>query len=245
MKKLVLILIIFLSSLSLPQNEPYFDTPFGFGGGFLPMWIVPKVDGFNQQLKAFGSGELSASGMYGSGGAGFAYIMVVPNLRVGGLGVGAVKKEASFSNNYKREIQYTSGFGGLTIEYTLPFIKSVGVSIGGIIGGGNTTIELFRNNNSLSWDNLWSDISDPAKSTDYYSRKIYSNYFVLAPTLNIDIPFYRFMSFRLGVGHTFTFMDNKDGWKFDNEQDLYNVPSDMSNDQLFIQTGIFFGFFSY
>jgi len=244
MKKFTLVLIIILYSVSFSQDETYFDSPFGFGGGFLPMWIVPKVDGLNQQLKTFGSGELSASGMYGSGGAGFAYIMVVPNLRIGGMGVGAVKKESSLRDGYKREIQYTSGFGGFTIEYTLPFIKSVGVSIGGIIGGGNTTIELFRNNNSLSWDNLWGDISDPAKKTDYYSRKIYSNYFVLAPTLNIDIPFYRFLSLRVGVGHTFTFTD-QDGWKFDNDQDLYNVPSTLSNDQLFIQTGIFFGFFSY
>ncbi len=245
MKKTIISLLILLSSLSFSQQENYFDTPFGFGGGFLPMWIVPKVDGLNEQLKTFGTGELSTSGMYASGGAGFAYIMVVPHLRIGGIGVGGIKKESSFNNGYKREIQYSSSFGGLTIEYTLPFVKSMGISLGAILGGGNTTIELFRNNNSLAWNNLWGDISDPSKTTDYFYRKIYSNYFVLAPTLNLDIPVYRFISVRLGLGHTFTFMDSKDGWKFDNDQDLYNVPESLSNNNLFIQTGIFFGFFSY
>lgn len=244
MRYKVVLILLFLSLSSFGQEAKYYDTPFGFGGGFLPVWMMPKFDGINSELKSFGSGEFSTSGMYASGGAGFAYIMVLPNLRVGGFGVSGSQKEASFFNGYKREVRYTSGFGGLTLEYTLPFVRTFGISIGTIIGGGNTTIELFRNNAQMKWDDLWKETSDPNTKSESIYKKIYSDYFVLAPMINIDIPFYRFFSFRIGAGYTFTFSPES-SWKFDNNNDLLNVPSSINTDQLFIQTGIFFGFFSY
>ena len=50
----------------------------------------------NNQLTSFGSGQLSKSGFYTSGGAGFIYIGFMPNLRIGGMGFGGGTSESAF-----------------------------------------------------------------------------------------------------------------------------------------------------
>ncbi|MCK7523537.1 MAG: hypothetical protein MZV64_40745 [Ignavibacteriales bacterium] len=70
-----------------------------------------------------------------SGGAGFVYIGFVPNLRIGGMGFGGSTSESALLNGFEREAVYQISGGGLTVEYTLPFIKNMAVSVGTIIGG--------------------------------------------------------------------------------------------------------------
>ena len=42
------------------------------------------------------------------------------------------------------EAIYSLGGGGLTVEYTLPFIKNIGVSVGAILGAGSMSLELYQ-----------------------------------------------------------------------------------------------------
>jgi hypothetical protein len=65
---------------------------------------------------------------------------------------------------------------------------------------------------------------------------------MFTPTLNLDYPIYRFVTLRLGIGYQITFADD---WTADNNQPLINVPSDLSGNTFFIQSGIFIGFFSF
>ncbi len=142
MKEKIFIIILFFSCSLFSQDKKYFDAPFGGGGGYTPGWIFVNLDDLNKQLISFGSGQLSKSGFYTSGGAGFIYIGFIPNLRIGGLGFGGSTSESALSNGYEREVVYNISGGGLTVEYTLPFIKNVAVSVGTIIGGGSIQIEL-------------------------------------------------------------------------------------------------------
>ncbi|MGE5498904.1 MAG: hypothetical protein ACM3Q2_12565, partial [Syntrophothermus sp.] len=73
-------------------------------------------------------------------------------------------------------------------------------------------------------------------------RTISNKYFLLSPTLNVDIPFYRFFAFRLGAGYNLALGNN---WQADNGLELTNVPGDLNSNSLFIQAGIFIGFFNY
>jgi len=237
MKEKIFIIILFFSCSIFSQDKKYFDAPFGGGGGYTPGWIFVNLDDLNKQLVGFGSGQLSKSGFYTSGGAGFVYIGFIPNLRIGGLGFGGSTSASALSNGYEREVVYNISGGGLTIEYTLPFVKNMAVSIGSVIGGGSIQINLYRNAGKFDWQNLWTEAS-----TDNISRKLTNNFFLLSPTLNVDIPFYRFISFRLGAGYQLALGKT---WHVENDKDLLNVPTKLNGNGFFIQTGIFLGFFSY
>ena len=241
MKYFLTIILTLLVTLSgFTQTNKYFDAPFGGGGGFVGGWSIPNVDPINLKLKEIGIPELSTSGMFTTGGAGFIYIGFVKNLRIGGMGFGGSVSTSSATDGVNREAIYSLGGGGLTVEYTLPFIKDIGVSIGAILGAGSMSLELYRNDGNFNWENIWNDIDD-GQSTNV-SRKIENNYWTFTPTLNAEFPVYRFIALRLGVGYQLTFAGD---WEAENGQSVSGIPSDLSADGFFIQAGIFAGFFSF
>lgn len=231
----ILILALALNIQTSAQTTKYFDAPFGGGGGFVVGWNMPNVDPINLKLSEIGFPELSTSGVFTTGGAGFIYIGFIKNLRVGGMGYGGSTSSSSTINGINNEAVYSIGGGGLTVEYTLPFIKNIGVSAGATIGGGSLSLELYSNDGNFSWDELLGNSSN-------ISRKIYNSFWTLTPTLNVDIPVYRFIALRLGTGYQFTFAGD---WEADNRKSISGVPSDLSADGFFIQVGIFAGFFSF
>lgn len=241
MKEKFFIIIIILSCNLFSQDKKYFDAPFGGGGGYTPGWIFVNLDELNKQLVGFGSGQLSTSGFYTSGGAGFIYVGFVPSLRIGGMGFGGSTSESSLSNGFEREAIYHISGGGLTLEYTLPFIKNIAVSVGAVIGGGSIQIDLYRNAGNFDWQSMWSEISS-TDSSQNLSRRLNNSFFLLSPTINIDIPLYRFISFRLGGGYQFALGEN---WTVENDKEISNVPTKLNGNSFFIQSGIFIGFFSY
>lgn len=242
MKKIFLITAatLLFSSVTLPQDSQYFDAPFGGGGGYTPGWYFPNVDQINLQLKLFGVPEFSKNGFYTSGGAGFIYLGFIPHLRIGGMGFGGSISNSAVVNGTNREVRYSLGGGGITLEYTLPFVRDFGISIGAVIGRGGLKIELYKNNGTFDWNNIWNDTANSSVSN--YSRTLDNNYWIITPTINFDIPYQRFVTFRIGAGYQFTF-GNK--WSAENDQPLNNVPSGVNGKSFFIQAGVFVGFFSY
>jgi len=238
----VVVVFFLLLSHSVPaQGKSYFDSPFGLGGGFVGAWTFPSIQPVNDQLKSFGTPELAKSGYFSSGGAGFVYIGFVPGLRIGGIGFGGSTRQTGLSNGFSREAKLTTSFGGVSIEYTLPFVRKVGVSLGVILGGGNTIIEMYRYKDTYSWNSLWNEMN-ASDSTANFGRKLSNEYFVLSPTLTLDIPFYRLAAFRLGAAYAIHIGDT---WKLENGENVFNVPSGTAKSQLYINAGIFVGFFSY
>ncbi len=238
-----LLLLIFISSAAIAQESSFYDAPFGGGGGYVGGWMIPKVDGINTQLKNFNDMHLSTSGFYTSGGAGFIYLGIIPGIRVGGMGFGGSRSSSSNSiistglNSYNvnNEAIYRMNGGALTIEYTLPFIKNYGVSAGVSIGRGSLEIDLYSNPGGVDWNSLWS--LSPGQSTS-----LKNSYWFFSPTLNVDIPAYRLLDFRVGIGYQLTFGSH---WTYDNNKDIYNAPSDINGNSFFIQAGIFVGLFSF
>jgi len=243
MNKITFTIIIFLTIplLIFPQEKRFFDAPFGGGGGYLAGWYIPNVNPVNEKLKSFGVPELSKSGMYTSGG-GFIYIGFIKFLRVGGMGFGGSVSEKAVVNGYNREAVYSIGGGGLSIEYSLPFIRDFGVSVGAIIGGGSMQIQLYNNSGNFSWDGVWDETPGNNTSTNNISRTISNTYWNFTPTLNVDIPFNRFVALRVGTGYQITFANS---WRVDNDIELTNVPSDLNANSFFVQAGVYLGFFSF
>ncbi len=236
-----LMLITLITFITVAQEKTYFDSPFGAGGGYMPGWMFVNMDELNTQLAGFGSGELSKSGFYAGGGVGYAYIPFIPFVRVGGLGFGGVTKSSGVVGTEKREVEYSNAFGGFTMEYTFPFVRSFGISAGVILGGGSSKIEFSKTSGTYDWNNLWTEINSGA-GTNRYSRRVASDYFLLAPTLNIDIPVYRLFSIRVGGGYSLALGGE---WKADGDVEVYNVPDKLKGGGAFVNAGLLFGFFAY
>ncbi len=242
-KPVILFIILTITTGTLQsQDRKFFDTPFGGGGGYTPGWYFPNLKSLNKELNNLGIPNLSESGFYSSGGAGFVYIGFVNYLRVGGMGFGGSTSETSSKdvNGFIKEVKYNLSGGGLSVEYSLPFIRNVAVSLGFIFGAGSIKIDVYNNNGNFSWNNIWSETQND--STQNINHSLKDNIFIFSPTLNVDIPLNRFISFRIGGGYQVTFSED---WEADNNQDLKNVPSDLNGNTFFLQSGIFIGFFSY
>jgi hypothetical protein len=248
----VIIIIIISSVNSLPQESSYYDAPLGGGIGYTPGWIIPKVDGINYQLKIFGVPGISKNGIFTSGGAGFIYLGILENFRIGGFGFGGSKSSsANYSPNdlsqnntetgtQQNEAIYSLNGGGLSFEYTLPFIKDIAMSLGLLVGRGSLSIELYRNYGNINWQSFWQNNQSGYQSAS--SSLLKDTYWIFSPTLNVEIPVYHMLCFRIGVGYNYTFGNS---WTYDNNQDIVNSPSDINGNSFFIQTGIFVGLFSF
>jgi hypothetical protein len=240
--KFLIPLFIFFSLTCIAQQGQFFDAPFGGGIGYVPAWYIPNLDPINKEVTSAGLPELSKSGFYSSGIAGFIYIGFVKDLRIGGMGFGGSLSSSKIIDNLNHEVNYSLNGGGVTIEYTLPFIKNIGVSVGSIIGGGTLELDIYRNAGQYTWEGIWEEYSDPEITTDNYSRKLKNSFWMFTPTLNVDYPIYRFVSLRLGAGYQLTFADD---WTADNDQSVSNIPSNLNGNSFFVQSGVFIGFFSY
>ncbi|MBZ0180947.1 MAG: hypothetical protein K8F60_00685 [Melioribacteraceae bacterium] len=238
LKKITLIILLTLSISAQDYEKVGLISKFGAAVGFTPVWTIPNASTMNNYLQAFGTEKINSSGFIGFGGSGYIYILVVKNLRVGGIGFGGTTTLSS-ANSSNRSAEYYSGMGGLTVEYTLPFTKDVAISVGGIIGGGSTSINLYQNNGSQKWDNIWNDFNSPSFNQ---RREIKNTFFTVSPTINIDYPINRFIAVRLGAGYTIPFSTS---WESDNGNVVNNLPNDLSSNSFFIQTGVFIGFFAF
>lgn len=235
----VLALILFVSIEAQDEQNVGWITKFGIAGGFNPVYVMPNVDPVNNMLPAFGVDKLSTSGMIGFGGSGYIYILLIDNVRLGGMGFGLNQTKEGVVNGFNRQADYSIGVGGLTIEYTLPFIKIPAVSVGAILGTGSLQIDLYQSKNVDGWDKLWDDFGNES-DTKMLSMK--NSFYTFTPTINIDYPVSRYLAFRLGAGYLLTFADD---WTLNNELDLNNVPSDLNANAFFIQAGIYLGFFAF
>ncbi|MFA8343477.1 MAG: hypothetical protein ACEPO8_10965 [Rhodothermaceae bacterium] len=231
----ILVLILILSPFADAQIKGLgWAAKFGAAGGYTPVIIYPDFSPLNGRISTLGFPEISGKSIYAPGGSGYFYIMSIKNLRIGGMGFGGSTEDSKTVGNINYASNYDISGGGLTLEYTLPFIKKVGVSFGVILGVGNLEINLYKNNGGVDWNNLSGENST--------HLKMYSNYYILIPTVNIDIPVNRFLAFRAGAGYQSSFDYD---WKIHNNQNLANVPDGMNGDAFFIQVGILAGFFAF
>lgn len=240
-KTTVLIILLFLINLpATAQNDMGWDAKFAFGGGFTPGWIIPDINEINRMMDDFGTGSFAKSGFFATGGAGYISIAVVKNIRIGLMGLGGSMTKTGSG----LESKYSLSVLGFTAEYTFPFIPYVAVSAGAVIGGGTTSLDLHKYSSSYNadWNDLWDEMYGSGNTVANFSRKISNSYFTVIPTLNVDIPLYRFFAFRIGGGYQIALNDS---WELDNEHSLQNTPDGLSSNAVFIQAGIFIGYFNY
>lgn len=241
--KLFLIVISLIASTTFAQmsSQVGWMSKFGLAAGLTASWMFPNYDEINKQLPSFGIDEELSGGLLTWGGSGYVYLMIIDDLRVGGMGFGGSQSVSANVNGFNREVKYGLSGGAFSIEYTLPFVKRVGISLGGMIGGGKLSVDLYKNDNKFSWQETWDEFNN-SNGTENLSRRIENNYVTLTPTLNIDVPLTRYFAIRIGSGYQFTVDES---WTIENDKTLNNVHGSLNGDAFFIQTGIYLGFFAY
>ncbi len=245
MKKILFAALILFSTLSTKAQEAEdvgWVARFGAAVGVTPAYVFPNFDPINAQVKEMKIDQLSNSGMFVIGGGGYAYIMLVDNLRIGGMGVTGTKSTSGTVSGLNKEVKYNYSFGGVSVEYTLPFIQNIAVSVGTVIGMGTTSVEIYQNSGTFNWIDTWRKVNSGIVMTNQVSDKITNSFYSVTPTLNIDIPLSRFVAVRVGGGYVASFGND---WKINNDKSLSGTPSDLSSNSFFIQTGIFFGLIAF
>ncbi len=237
-----LILLFFIASSIFAQSESQIGWIAKFGGaaGITPVILFPNFDGINPKLNELGMNELSGP-LVGWGGGGYAYVMIIDNLRLGGFGFSGLQSENNKSDSFNNEVIYSIGGGAATIEYTFPFVKNMALSAGVILGSGSLDIDIYQNNGDLEWNSVW-DLVNKKTPSDYKEFSMKNSFFFISPTINLDFPITRFLAIRGGFGYQFSLGDE---WTVGNNIEIKNVPSNINADGFFIQTGIFIGLFAF
>lgn len=251
MKKVfsLFLLALFLIQISPAQDEEPIPpkrsrlAKMGLFGGYTPGWLFLDVKPINAFLTAGHGAALKDDGMLMTGGAGAAYIMVLSNVRVGGMGMSGIQKSTALDGNgIRRDAELSVGMGGLTFEYVVPIVERLDLAMGGMLGWGGLSLTLRQSNGGTNtWVGeqglfgSWTGGS-PANVT----RTLGGSFFVWAPTVNVEYAVLSWMGVRLGVSYVGMSFPS---WDVDGHYDLIGVPSDIKGNGLMIQAGLFVGTF--
>jgi hypothetical protein len=215
----------------------------GLFGGFTPGWLFLDVKAVNAFLTAGHGAAVSDGGVFMSGGTGSAYIMLLPNVRIGGMGLsGGLKSSSLDAAQTRRDAELHVGFGGVSIEYVVPIVERLDIAFGGILGWGGVDLTLRQSNGGTNtWSseqNLFSawGLSSPNNTT----RKLAGSFFLWSPTVNVEYAVMSWMAIRVGASYVGM---SAPSWNVDGEYDLLGVPGDVSGKGVMIQGGILIGTF--
>lgn len=210
----------------------------GGGGGVTPMWFFVKTTELNASMRRAMMPELTSSGMFMMGGAGFGYVGFIKNVRIGGLGAGGDISEVKIVDGRYKSTQLSMSFGGVTLEFAIP-IGDVRFVIGGLLGGGGSTLTLIDSPNaSKSWDSILDQYKNSTATNG--TRHDFSNaFFAYQPMLSFEYVPHPLVTLRVTGGW---FGSSGGTWKMDDEFTVANIP-DFKFANGFIQLGVFVGAF--
>ena len=251
MKK-ILVLLIALSMIAVTlhaQEEPIppkrsrgakVGALAGFTMGYLFMDTAP----INDFLKAGGAAPISSNGVFLYGGAGAAYIMLVKNLRVGGVGMSGHSSSSVLdpATGIRRDAKLTAGYGAITFEYVVPIVERLDF-VGGLnIGWGGIDMELRKSSGtSTTWEQEQAAFGSQAlAATNNLTRTLSGNFWIWTPSVSVEYAFLGWLGARVGVSYLGM---SSPSWEVDKNFDLVGVPSNVTGKGWMVNGGIFLGTF--
>ena len=255
MKVRILLLLILAGVSTLPaQDDPVAPIPpkrsraakVGAFGGFTPGYLFVDVAPINDFLVPAHGAALKNDGVFLFGGGGSAYIMFVPNLRVGGMGLGGQISSTSLDGaGIRRDAELGVAFAGVTIEYVLPVIDRLDVAVGGMLGGGGIDLTLRESaGGSLTWSGEWGNFGSGnyqnGGQVTNISRKLDGSFFVWVPSVSIEYAVLGWVGARLGASYVGM---SAPSWTVDDKYDLLGVPGEVNGKGWMINAGLFVGTF--
>jgi opacity protein-like surface antigen len=250
---LLCLLALAASPAALGQTDDGYEpvpppksSPGKIGGaiGYTPGWLMMDVDALNATIVAAGGTPFDGGTMMLNGGQGYAYILLVQNLRLGGVGMSGTRSTSRIeeATNTHRDVELSVGYGGVTVEYTVPVVPRLDLTVGTVLGAGGMSITMRRDQGGAKvWDDLWDEFGSTASPSEY-SRTMDGSFFTYQPSVTLEFALMRWLGVRAGVGY----LGMAGGsWELDGAYDLAGVPDDISANGWMINAGIYLGTFIY
>ena len=249
-KWLTIVLVLAIAPSVFAQEEPIPPkrakmAKVGLFGGFTPGWLAVDTKPINEFIAGAGGAALTENGVFMVGGAGAIYIMVLPNFRVGGMGMSGGTSSSKMISNVRKDTELRVGFGGLTLEYVIPIVPRFDLAVGTMIGAGGLDITLRQDvGGNKTWYEEWSSFGSGIYPTpaqiDNVQRTMSGHFYVLVPSVNFEYAVLGWLGVRLGGSYVAMISPT---WTLDGKYDLQEVPSSISGKGFMINAGIFLGTF--
>ncbi|HEX9658011.1 MAG TPA: hypothetical protein VGB89_13980 [Bacteroidota bacterium] len=263
MKKMTMLLLLVttFSAIGFAQGDDDIPIPpkrsqmakIGGFGYFAPSWVKIDVNPINQFLIGAGAAPLKDNGIFMYGGGGAAYIILVPNLRIGGMGTSGSIRSTSIQptpsglNTVRRDVEATVGFGAITVEYVIPIVEHLDISIGGAIGWGGLDLQLREDNGStLTWGQEWTNFGSgnyqatTGNQIMNITRTLSGSFLIWRPGVNIEYAFMGWLAGRIGVSYLGM---SAPSWEVDGKYDLVGVPDNINGKGVTVNLGVMIGTF--
>lgn len=245
---LVLTLVACICGSAYAQEEPIPPkrsrmVKVGLFGGFTPGMLFPDVKPINDFLSAGKGAPLKDNGMFLLGGGGAAYIMLVPNLRLGGVGMsGAITSTSLSTLGIRRDAELRVGYGGVTVEYVIPIVEHFDCAVGGMLGAGGIDLTLRQSNGGTNtWlgeqNYLAAGLGAPANNV---TRILSGSFFVYVPSASFEYSFLGWLALRVGASYVGMAAPS---WNVDGNYDLLGVPAEVNGKGFMINAGLLVGTF--
>jgi hypothetical protein len=247
---IALLLLMAVSPSLFAQEEPIPPkrtkmAKVGLFGGFTPGWLAVDTKPINEFLAGAGVAPLSENGVFMYGGAGAIYIMVLPNFRIGGLGMSGAISTSTLTNGIRKDAELLVGFGGVTIEYVIPIVPRLDVAVGSMLGWGGIDLTLRQDEGgNKTWYQEWSSFGSgnyqTAGQVADIQRQMSGHFIVLVPSVDVEYALLGWLGVRLGASYVAMFSPS---WTLDAKYDLLEVPNKISGKGFMISAGVFVGTF--
>jgi len=237
--------IILLSGSFFICNTAFsqFFPSIAFFGGPVAGWHFNKVDDLNKELKLAGFPELSTSGFFTLGGAGYIDLPLGKRggefIRFGGLGIGFNSKKELKADTLTKAVNYGFGMGGLSVEYVRSF-KIFDIYAGALFSTGTLKLDLYQyGTNYGNYHGIMGEFQN-ISSSGYITRNFSMRFFGVHPQLGVGVLIKKFAYIKLSGGYLFS---TKGTWKVDNNIEVKDFPSGVKSDGLTINLSLNFGLF--
>jgi hypothetical protein len=249
-KSIVMMIALTMVASTLHAQEEIIPPPrsrgakvgalLGFTAGYLFMDTKP----INDFLKMGNAAPVNTGGVFLYGGAGAAYIMLVKNLRVGGIGMSGHSMSSAVDpvSGIRRDAKLTAGYGAVTFEYVVPIVERLDF-VGGLdLGWGGIDIELRKSSGgSTTWEQEQNAFgSQTLSTTSNLTRTLSGNFFVWTPSVSLEYAMLGWLGIRVGASYLGM---SAPSWQVDNNYDLVGVPSNVTGKGWMVNGGVFLGTF--
>jgi hypothetical protein len=238
--RILTVLLVFLGFLGTSNSQLL--PSFAFAGGVTAGWHFNPVKNLNLELKNAGFPEMSENGFLTLGGGGFIDLPNKGNfIRIGGFGNGFVSKlSKQFNDTLKKDVNYSLGQGGFSLEYVIPISKVFDVSFGSQFAIGTLKLELYQYGSDLNnYSNTFSEFSTNGSTTNL-TRIFKSRFYTVQPQVGLGIMLRKFMYLKIDCGYQIGAQSN---WRVDNDVEVKDFPKGIEPKGLMINVGLNFGLF--
>ncbi len=218
-----------------------------FGGGAILNMKPINYDELNNLISSINFGnndkDFKFSGMfYQVGAQGLFTIGLIPNVRIGILGIGGSFTPDKILNylDVERNIELHSNYTAFNVDYAfVPFDDfKLSILFGLNLGYGDLELKMYQATDNFSYSDLKSE-----SDTSNYFYDLSSSFWHIEPMLYFEYAPTVVSLFRMSIGYAYGIYSD---WNLNSSKQIVkDVPSNLNVNGINIQFGIFFGLFNY